>query len=133
MLKKPLFLEMFVLLFIAGILNLVATIYHLYWSIYEFDSTVHFFGGATLSAFFLWLYFFSGFFDPQKRNLTKFLTVAIVGAMLVAVSWEIFELFLGDGMVQKAEYSYDTMMDLTMAFLGALSMVFYGYLKQYES
>ena len=37
----------------------------------EFDSVVHFFGGTTLGAFFLWFYFFSGFFVPQKRDLTK--------------------------------------------------------------
>jgi len=127
--KKPLFWEMLVLSVIALILHIIASIYHLYWSIYEFDSVVHFFAGAGLSAFFLWLYFFSGFFGPQKRNLTKFLLISILGTMLAAVSWEVYEFIFKQTMVQKADYAYDTMMDLTMSFLGALSACFYGYLK----
>lgn len=117
----------------VGVLNYVASIYHLYWSIYEFDSLVHFLGGAAGSVFFLWLYFFSGFFNPQQRNLTKFLIVSIIGTIFVSISWEIFELFLGEAVMNKAEYPYDTMMDLIMDFLGALSSCFYGYLKQYDS
>ncbi len=130
MFKKPLFWEMFILLVIAGTLHLVATIFHFYWSTYELDSVVHFFGGAALSAFFLWLYFFSDLFNPQKRNLAKFLIVSTLGAMFVAVSWEIFELLLGEAMIQKIDYSYDTMMDLIMDFLGAVALCFYTYIKE---
>ncbi len=121
---------MFFLLVIVGILNHVAIIYHLYWSVYEFDSLVHFLGGATLSAFFLWFYFFSGFFSPQKRNFTKFLLISILGAMLVAISWEIYELLLGEAVIQKSEYPYDTIMDLIMDFLGVIAICFYGYLRE---
>lgn len=130
MLKKPLFWEMFVLLMIVGVLNYVATIYHLYWFIYEFDSIVHFLAGATASLLFLWLYFFSGFFNPQKRNLKQFLIIAVTGMMSIAVFWEIFELFLGEVVLQKAEYPYDTMMDLIMDFLGAVSASFYAFIRE---
>ena len=130
MLKKPLFWEMFILLVVVGILNYIAIIYHLYWSVYEFDSVLHFLGGATVAAFFLWLYFFSGLFNPQYRSLKYFLMVAIVGMFFVAVSWEIFELFLGEDILQKAEYPYDTMMDFIMDFLGAVTISFYAFLKE---
>ncbi len=133
MFKKPLFLEMFILLTIVGILNYIATIYHLYWSIYEFDSVVHFFGGATLSAFFLWIYFFSGFFNPQNRSLKQFLIISIIGAIFIGVSWEIFELFLGEAVLQKADYPYDTMMDLIMDFLGALAICFYAFIREIKN
>ena len=116
----------------VGGLNYIANLYHLYWSIYEFDSLVHFLGGATLSAFFLWLYFFSGFFNPQKRNLTKFLIISITGAMFVAISWEIFELFLGEAIINKAEYPYDTMMDITMDLLGIIAVCLYAYIEEYN-
>ena len=129
-LKKPLFKEMFILLAMVGVLNYVAVVYHLYWSVYEFDSVVHFLGGATLSAFFLWLYFFSGFFSPKNRSLKNFLLIAIIGMIFIAVSWEIFELFLGENVLQKSEYAYDTMMDLIMDFLGAVSIAFYAFLKE---
>ena len=133
MLKKPLFLETLILFAVVAGLHLIATVYHLYWSIYEFDSVVHFFAGAALSLFFLWFYFFSGFFSPPAKNLAKFLLISVVGAMFVGVSWEIYELIFKQTMVSKIDYSYDTMMDLIMDLLGAVTACFYGYLKQHES
>ena len=133
MLKKPLFKEIFFLLALVGGLNYIANLYHLYWSANEFDSLVHFLGGAALAAFFLWLYFSSGYFNPAKRDLKKFLLVSIFGAMFVAVSWEIYELFLGEAVVNKAEYPFDTMLDLIMDFLGAVAICFYGYLKEHNA
>ncbi|MEK7117042.1 MAG: hypothetical protein AAB837_02670 [Patescibacteria group bacterium] len=130
MLKKPLFIEMFVLLIIVGTLHLIANIFHLYWSVYEFDSLVHFIAGAALSLSFLWLYFYSGFFNSQKRNLTKFLIISILGAIFIVVSREIFELLLGEALIQKSEYLYDTSLDLIMSFLGAIAGSFYAHLKE---
>lgn len=131
--KKPLFWETFGLLMLVGVLNYFATRYHLYWSVYEFDSLVHFLGGATLSVFFLWLYFFSGFFNPAKRSLTRFLLISIVGAMFVAVCWEIYELLLGEAAMNKAAYPYDTSMDIIMDTLGMVAACFYGYLKEHAA
>jgi glucan phosphoethanolaminetransferase (alkaline phosphatase superfamily) len=130
MLKKPLFWEMVIFFSVVLALHIVATIFHLYWSINEFDSLVHFFAGAALSMFFLWLYFFSGFFNPPKRSLAKFLIISILGSMFIALSWEIYELILGEVMVQKANYPFDTMMDLIMDFLGAVAACFYGYIYE---
>jgi hypothetical protein len=130
MLKKPLLRETIILLLVVGALHLVAVIHHLYWSIYEFDSVVHFLAGAALSAFFLWLYFYSGFFNPHKRTLAKFLVVSIFGTMFLGVLWEIYELVFGQTMVSKIDYPYDTMMDLIMSFLGSVAMCFYAYIKE---
>jgi hypothetical protein len=133
MLKKPLLEEMIVLLLVVRVLHLAANTYHLYWSIYEFDSVVHFFAGAAMSAFFLWLYFYSGFFNPKKINMTKFLVVSILGAMLISVLWEIYELIFGQTMVSKIDYPYDTMMDLLMGFLGSVVFCFYAFIKEEKS
>lgn len=133
MFKKPLFIEMFALLILVGVLNWLATIYNLYWSIYEFDSLVHFLAGASVSLFFLWLYFYSGFFNPQEVSLKNFLLISILGAMFIAVSWEIFEFILGESLLQKVKYPFDTMMDLIMDFLGAIVGCFYGCLKEYNA
>ena len=126
-------MEMFILIAVVGALNYIATIYHLYWYIYEFDSVVHFLGGAAMAAFFLWFYFFAGLFYHSPRNLTKFLLISLIGAMFVAVSWEIYELVLGEVLILKADYPYDTMMDFIMDFLGATAFCFYAYLKENES
>jgi len=111
-------------------LNFIATVYHLYWSIYEFDSAVHFLGGMGASLFFLWFYFFSGAFSPQKRSLPKFLLISILGTMAISFSWEIYELVFKKTMVRKIDYPYDTAMDLIMTFFGAITACFYGYLKE---
>lgn len=123
---------MFVLLVLVGGLNYLASIYHLYWTTNEFDSVVHFLGGAALSAFFLWLYFFSGFFNPQNRNLRMFLAVAIVGSLVVAIAWEAYELILGEAVLQKAAYAYDTTLDFIMDTLGIIAAAFYGYIREIE-
>lgn len=128
--KKPLFWEMFLSFVIVGGLNYIAIKFHLYWSIKEFDSVVHFFGGVAVSMFFLWLYFFSGFFNSDKRSLVRFLLISVLGTMFISVSWEIFELILGEAQAQKMEYPFDTALDLTMDFLGALAACFYGYIRE---
>jgi hypothetical protein len=132
MLKKPLFVEIIVLFLVVLVLHIVATIYHLYWSIYEFDSLVHFIAGAALALFFIWLYFFSGYFNSQKRDLTKFLVIAVLGTLFVGFSWESYELIFKQTMVSKVDYPYDLMMDLIMDFLGAIAGCFYAYIKEYN-
>lgn len=133
MLKKPFFLETFVLLVIVGTLNWLASVYDLYWSVYEFDSLVHFLGGATLAAFFIWFYFYSGVFGETQVNLKRFLLVAMTGAMFLAVAWEIYEFLIGEVNIMGLEYPFDTTLDFVMDFLGALAFCFYGYLKETKS
>jgi len=132
MLKKPLFLEMLIVFLVFLALHIAATIYHLYWSIYEFDSVVHFFAGAALALFFSWLYFFSGAFNPSKRSLSRFLLIAILGAMLVGILWETYELIFKQTMVSKIDYPHDLTMDLLMDFLGAVAGCFYAYIREYN-
>jgi hypothetical protein len=132
MLKKPLFLEMLLLFAIVVVLDGLARVYHLYWSVYEFDSSVHFVAGAALALFFSWFYFFSEFFDSKKRSLKKFLLIAILGAMFVGVSWEAYEIIFKQTMVSKLDYPYDTTMDLLMDLLGAIAGCFYAYIKEYN-
>lgn len=132
MFKKPLFWELFLLVVVVGTLNSFALVYDLYWHIYELDSLVHFLGGALVAIFFIWIYFFSGFFNPSNRNFGTFLKIAFVGSIFVAVSWEIYELLLGEAAIQKTEYAYDTTLDFIMDTLGILVACFYGYIKELE-
>jgi hypothetical protein len=132
MLKTYLFWETFFLLAAVGVIHYIAQTYNLYWSVYEFDSFVHFLAGMTVSLFFSWLYFFSGFFNPPDRNLLNFLIVSVVGTIFIGISWETFELLIGEALMQKAAYPYDTMMDLIMDFLGATTACFYGFMREQE-
>lgn len=128
--KKPLFWETVGLLAVVAILNYFATKYHLYWSVSEFDSLVHFLGGATLAMFFLWLYFFSGKFAPKRRDLNYFLLVSVAGSVFVAFCWEIYEILLGEAKFNLGEYPADTFLDIIMDILGMVAACFYGYTKE---
>ena len=128
MLNRPLFREFFVLLVVIGVLNYFANDLNWYWSFRSFDSFMHFLGGALSALFFLWLYFYTSVFSSEQRNLVQFLLISILGAGLIAVAWEIYELLLGEVQFNGLEYSFDTTLDFVMDFLGALAAFFFAYL-----
>lgn len=130
MIRKPLFRELFYLLFVVAVLNLLAIKFYLYWTLSEFDSLVHFLGGAWVAVLFLWLYFYSGFFEPKNRKLKDFLIVSILSVIFVGVLWEMFELLVGSTDVNDLEYSFDTSLDIVMDTLGAISACLYAYIKE---
>jgi hypothetical protein len=128
--KKPLFWETFLLLALVGTLDQVARMYNLYWTLNEFDSLLHFLGGAFVSSLFLWVFFFSGFFAPAKRNFRKFFLISTLSILFVAVVWEIYELILGEATFAKSEYPFDTSLDFFMDFLGAYAVCFYAFIRE---
>lgn len=130
MVKKPLFKEFFLMALVVGGLNLWATKNNIYWSTREFDSLMHFLGGALVSIGFIWLYFYSGLFEPVKRKFWDFFVIAIFGVALVSVLWEIYELALGETKIQGSEYHYDTALDFIMDFLGGVAACFYAFMKE---
>ena len=115
---------------VVGIINWVAVSRDLYWSIKELDSLVHFLAGILVSLFFLWLYFFSGFFNPQKRTFREFFKISLLAVIFVGISWETFELTLGETKILGRHYPYDVTLDIIMDILGAILGCFYGYLKE---
>ena len=131
--KKPLFWEMFLFVLCMGVLNAIAMHFFLYWKLNEFDSLVHFSGGAAVSATILWLYFYSPFFKPVNRGLKSFILVSVLGIIAVGFIWEIFEIVIDATSVTDPKYSYDTTLDIIMDTLGALAACLYGYLRELES
>ena len=128
MLKKPLFKELFVVLFAVYILNVLALKYNWYWSITEFDSLVHFLGGMWAALVVLWFYFFSGFLNPQDRGFKNFFFISLLGLIFISVAWEIFELVSGATFVVEPKYRFDTALDFVMDFLGGAVALLYAYL-----
>lgn len=128
--QKPLFKEFaFIVIFVA-IINFIAVYKNLYWTIKEFDSLMHFLGGASAVLGTLWAYFFSGFFNPQKRELRHFLVLSLLGLVFVSVAWEVYELFMGVTFVAWREYSFDVTLDFIMDFLGGMAACLYAYMKE---
>lgn len=88
---------------------------------------MHFLGGAFVVSFFIWLYFYSNFFKPGQRKLKDFLFISFLSLAFVAVSWESYEVLLGEAKIQGVNYFFDTTMDLIMDCLGGISFCFYAY------
>ncbi len=128
--RQKLFLEFFVSIVVLGVLNFLATKYNWYWTNDYFDSMMHFLGGVMVALFFMWLYFYSGWFVPPSRNLTHFFCATLLCVIFVAVSWEVYELLLGEAKFNAKNYRLDTTLDFIMDTLGALAAILYGYLSE---
>lgn len=127
MFRKPIFKEFLFLIVLVGFLNYLANKFDWYWSIRPFDSLMHFLGGALVVSFFVWFYFYSNIFQPEKRRLRDFLLVSFGGLVFVAVSWEVYELLLGEAKIQGVNYGFDTTLDFIMDFLGGMTFCLYAY------
>jgi len=132
MLKQPLFKEFAIISAVVATLHTIATYLDWYDSVHELDSLLHFLAGVMVASFFIWFYFYSGFFRPTNFNKSEYFLIALLGTLLVGVSWEIFELIMGITGVTRVQYAFDTSLDVTMDTLGALVTCLYAiYAKKY--
>ena len=132
MFSKPLFKQSFFVLILVAILHYVATVFFFYWTVYEFDSLMHFLGGVWVSLTTLWLYFFSDIFSPSRRRGVNFLIVSLLSIVVIGLFWEVFELLFGITTTSSPEYVYDTTLDLIMDTLGAICACMYAYIVEIE-
>jgi len=106
-----LFLSLFALL--AGV-HIVALKLFLYWKFSWFDIPMHFGGGVVVALGIFTLYDLHLF--VPKRYLQLLPIILLV--FLVAMIWEVYELFIGVPI--EDDYVVDTLTDLGMGLLGAV-------------
>ena len=124
----------FIFLILVGVLNFIAITLHLYWTLHYFDSLVHFTAGVSVGFASLW--FVSLFFVKNNAPLNRnyILTVAFVGALIVGIVWEVFELVFGvTTLADGIHYITDTSSDLLMDVLGGLVAAFYTRKKIFKT
>ncbi len=129
MIKTPYFKSWFAILVSIAVLHFVGLKLYLYWTTDWFDILLHFLGGAWVALGAFWFFFCSDFVRLDKKN--KFLV--IFGATLVVgILWEVFEYFFE--ITQMGEvYSFDTMLDLVMDLVGAVSVLIFTRSHTYLS
>ena len=123
MLETRLFRHIFILLFVVAILNFLGTTFYLYWTLWGFDTVVHFLAGASVSmaVVLFWEYYF-----PNKTpSLIKTIFLAVLVAFIIGILWEIYELYFdltsfSDGIVYVRDTLSDLLMDITGGFFGTL-------------
>ena len=123
MFRKEIFKRAFWIFVVVGVLNFFADKLYLHWSAGWFDIVLHFLGGLCVAMFALWL--ISAKFELKNWSSRKISMVAVFGALLIGVLWEIYELYFGITFLSDgARYFADTAKDLTMDLVGG----FFGFL-----
>jgi hypothetical protein len=125
--SKKFFREFIFLAILVAALHLLAVEKDLYWRINEFDSLMHFLGGAMVGFGFIFFFYSSGLFRPADRTLFGFLGMALLGIAFVGVAWEIFEILTGSMFVSSLDYASDTSLDFVMDTLGSIAAALYSF------
>lgn len=121
MIRSKAFKAAFVLLILVGVLNWIAIKLYLYWTVHYFDSLVHFLAGMCVGLASLWLASGKG-----KLSGWQIIAAAIIGALVIGLLWEIYELAVGDTTVADGmRYVTDTSSDILMDVLGGLAAGLY--------
>jgi hypothetical protein len=131
--SKNFFKEFLFSAVLVAALHFLAVQKDLYWSINEFDSLMHFLGGAMVGLFFVFFFYSSGLFQPADRTLFGFLGMALLGIAFVGVAWEIFEILTGTMFVSSQDYASDTTVDFIMDTLGSIAAALYCFARVVSS
>ena len=118
---KPVTIIFFISASILATTNYLAIEFYLYWYYPWLDLVTHFLGGAVAA---LGLFSLKDFWPRlPKRSLRLPMIIAFV--FLVAVAWEVFEVWAGISMNEPG-YALDTVLDLIMGLSGGVVGYFVG-------
>lgn len=119
--RKQVLYTGFCLAFLLWGLNYVALTFYLYWSLWWYDSMMHFLGGLTLGVLAVW------FWNVEKHSLRAFLLIFIT-VMLLGGVWEVFEYVFDIAGTARGTLNYwkDTIHDMVMDGLGAVLAYFWA-------
>ena len=117
--EKTFFIFTFILILIIAILHELALNFFLYWKFWWFDILMHFLGGLWIGLISLWFYFLSGYVKYTKKRITFIFVLSSVSVLVVGIAWELFELLVEFDF--SSEYLFDTISDLILDILGALT------------
>ena len=123
MLRDKLFISLFALIATIALLHILAIEFSLYWLLWWFDLPVHFFSGLWVSLLSLWIYFRSGYIKKPVQSRRRAFIVAATSIFVISVSWEFYEVIIGIPI--EKDYVQDTVVDLIMDTLGALTGFIY--------
>jgi len=89
---------------------------YLYWTVWWFDTMMHFLGGFSIALFALWFSYKAG----ALKSITSktIISCSLVSVLAVGVGWEIFE-YVNDIAGSPEDYSRDTSNDLIADLVGA--------------
>lgn len=99
---------------VLAVLHKISLDFSLYWRWEWLDIFMHFFGGAVVALGFFTL---KDFIRDIPDRLQYFVPI-ISGVIVIALSWELFEIIVGTPVVTEAGYGWDLILDLIMGTIG---------------
>ncbi|OGG57672.1 hypothetical protein A2765_06050 [Candidatus Kaiserbacteria bacterium RIFCSPHIGHO2_01_FULL_56_24] len=112
---RRLFFAQAALLASIAVVHIIALQFYLYWHFPLLNRIVHFAGGLWTALLLVWLLRF-------RRHEPRLFKI-VLGAFLIGVAWEIFEVAIG--MTRDSDnYALDTTLDLLMDTLGGFGGFF---------
>jgi len=120
--RKKLLIRIISIIFLIFFLNLLASKFHWFFSIWWFDMPMHFLGGFWLGLILLWYF-------PQESLSSLSVLKIILGVLLIAIGWEIFEIVVDRTITQNPFNSLDTLSDLCFDLAGGFFAMIYFFKK----
>src|SRR3989339_1196126 len=120
--RRKLFNRQALLVAIVALVNYGAIKFHWYYSLWWFDMPMHFLGGMWVALLLAW------YLSDESFSADSIGRV-ILGAFIVGLSWEVFELLLNEQFVQNAYDLPDTLSDIFFDLSGAFTALFYIALR----
>lgn len=98
-------------------LHFIANAYSLYWSLWWYDTALHFLGGILIATMLIWIIYRTEFFSFSKPVSVFFIAL---GTLVIAIVWELYEYEIGFTYHHFASYGFDTFKDIVSAFSAAI-------------
>ncbi|MFA6257261.1 MAG: hypothetical protein WCT29_02195 [Candidatus Paceibacterota bacterium] len=111
-----------VLIFVIFFINFSANTFYWYSSIGYFDTIVHYFGGA-------WVGFFTLYLSSEELPSARLVIKVLISVLLVGVCWEAYELIIDKVVSGNFLNPLDTVSDLFFDFAGGASALLYYIYK----
>jgi len=125
MFRDTFFIILFFVLLSVAVVNFFGNVFFLYWKIPWLDLISHFGGGFWAGGMVLWLYqyLFPSFLQNTSRitRRSTLIALTILGAFVIGVWWEIYEVLIYFTILPSENYLFDTITDLLMDSAGGLT------------
>ncbi len=118
--RKKFSIRVISLIFFILALDVIASKFHWYFTIWWFDMPMHFLGGIWVGLALLWYF-------PLKSLFFKEVFKIIFGVLIVAIFWEIFEILVDKVIAQNPFNALDTLSDIFFGMAGGVVSIFYFF------
>jgi fluoride ion exporter CrcB/FEX len=125
--SRSFFILIFLFSVLLAVFHFIGAQFELYLDLWWFDIAMHTLGGAISGGF---TFIVARWFRPLAPVLERVVgtyVIAIVGALLIGLSWELFEKYYD--LVYTQNYIFDTTLDLIMDVVGAILIGRYALRK----